>query len=383
MKRYLVLFFYEMMEPVFLYKDIGSIALSLSKYYGWQVTFAYLDIRGEIKDNLYQKYVNLTPIHYEKNRLKKWKNIITFIWKNSKNYDVLNFYFGGREELFLALITKIRNPNIKVYVKMDLVKEKYIRQINLSKNLSVKILQALSNILTSVIDLYTVECRTYIFGLNKIKRFRNKVKYLPNGFFDDLVEVDKDIKKEKIFLTVGRLGTPEKNTEMFIEAIENIEPEKLKDWKIYLVGSMTDEFFEWFSNKLKSKPYLKNYIIITGNINNKKELYTLYAKSSVFVLSSRWESWGLVVTEAMSFGCYSIITDCCDAFREIFDYGENGFCKLIKNEDKFSMQKAIEEVLDSNVCYLKKGRKAKIFVENNLKWKQIVYNLNDYLFNIL
>lgn len=378
MKRYLVLFFYEMMEPVFLYKDIGSIALSLSKYYGWQVTFAYLDIRGEIKDNLYQKYVNLTPIHYEKNRLKKWKNIITFIWKNSKNYDVLNFYFGGREELFLALITKIRNPNIKVYVKMDLVKEKYIRQINLSKNLSVKILQALSNILTSVIDLYTVECRTYIFGLNKIKRFRNKVKYLPNGFFDDLVEVDKDIKKEKIILTVGRLGTLEKNTEMLVEAIENIETEKLKNWKIYLVGSMTDEFTKWFNERLNVKPYLKNYFIVTGNISDKKELYTLYAKSSVFVLPSRWESWGLALTEAMAFGCFPIVTDCCDAFYEILDIANSNFGKIIPTEDKNALINAIEEVLDNKVDYINNGIKAHEFVSENFDWEIIAQKLDNY-----
>ena len=53
-------------------------------------------------------------------------------------------------------------------------------------------------------------------NLNKIERFKNRIKYLPNGYFGDLIKIDKDIKKEKIILTVGRLGTLQKNTEMLV-----------------------------------------------------------------------------------------------------------------------------------------------------------------------
>lgn len=383
MKRYLTVFFYETMEPVFLYKDTGSIALALAKYYNWKSTFAYLNICGNIQNETYEKYVELKTIEYNKNKFIKWFNIIKFIWKESKNYDVINFYFGGRKELLLALIAKMSKKKIKVYIKMDLVKDKYLRQINLSKKLSVKLLQFFSNLLSNVIDLYTVECKAYVNGLNNIKRFKNKIKYLPNGYFDDLVEIDKNINKEKIILTVGRLGTVEKNSEMLIEAIEHIDYQKLIGWKVYLVGPYTDKFNKYIKEKISNKEYLKEVFVITGNINDKKELYSLYVRSAVFVLPSIWESWGLALTEAMSFGCYPIVTDCNDVFKEILNYGDSGFAKIIPTKDVIALQEAIEDVILNNVDYINKGQQAKKFAESNLNYKNISRQLNYYLIELL
>lgn len=367
------------MNQAFLYKDTGSIAMALSKYHNWKTTFAYLDICGDIKDKTYEQYVELKPICFNENKLKKWINIVSFIWRESKENDVINFYFGGRSELLLALISKMSNSKIKVYIKMDLVKEKYLRQVNLENRLTIKFLQIFSCLLSNVVDLYTVECKAYIEGLNKIKRFNGKVKYLPNGYFSDLVEIDSYVKKEKIILTVGRLGTRQKNTEMLVEAIESIDPQKLVGWEIYLVGSMTDDFKKWFKEKIERNQYLKEIFICTGNISNKRELYNIYAKSSVFVLTSRWESWGLVVTESMGFACYPIVTDCCDAFYEIISSDEEGLAKIIPNEDVKSLKEAIEQVVDNRIDYLQKGKKVKAYAEKNLEWKTITKLLDKYL----
>ena len=383
MKRYLTVFFYETMEPVFLYKDTGSIALALAKYYNWKSTFAYLNICGNIQNETYEKYVELKTIEYNKNKFIKWFNIIKFIWKESKNYDVINFYFGGRKELLLALIAKISNQKIKVYIKMDLVKDKYLRQINQNKKASVKLLQFFSNLLSNVVDLYTVECKAYVNGLNNVKRFKNKIKYLPNGYFDDLVELDKNINKEKIILTVGRLGTVEKNTEMLIEAIEHIDSQKLIGWQVYLVGPYTDKFNKYIKEKISNKEYLNKIFVITGNIDDKKELYSLYAKSAVYVLPSIWESWGLALTEAMSFGCYPIVTDCNDVFKEILNYGDSGFAKIIPTKDVIALQEAIEDAILNNVDYINKGQQAKKFAESNLNYKNISRQLNYYLIELL
>ena len=108
-KRYLTVFFYKTMDKVFLYKDTGSIAYGLAKYHNYKASFGYLDICGEIKDVEYEKYVELLPIKYHNNIFIKWKNIIVFIWKMAKKYDVINFYFGGRQEMLLALVAKISN----------------------------------------------------------------------------------------------------------------------------------------------------------------------------------------------------------------------------------------------------------------------------------
>lgn len=375
--RFLTINFYTSKEAN-LWKDNGGIPYALSRYYGYKSRYVYLDKHGIVKNEEYEKYVELDAIKSGNNTLINYFNILNYIYKNANNFDVFNFYELGIIGILASKLAKIINPKIIVYNKLDMGRAIFIE---LTRNNSVKrkIKNFLLGKLTSCIDLYTVETYAYVENLNKIERFKNRIKYLPNGFFSDLVKIDKDIKKEKIILTVGRLGTLEKNTEMLVEAIENIETEKLKNWKIYLVGSMTDEFTKWFNERLNVKPYLKNYFIVTGNISDKKELYTLYAKSSVFVLPSRWESWGLTLTEAMAFGCFPIVTDCCDAFYEILDIANSNFGKIIPTEDKNALINAIEEVLDNKVDYINNGIKAHEFVSENFDWDIVVENLDKYL----
>lgn len=378
-KRYLTVFFYKTMDKVFLYKDTGSIAYGLAKYHNYKASFGYLDICGEIKDVEYEKYVELLPIKYHNNIFIKWKNIIVFIWKMAKKYDVINFYFGGRQEMLLALVAKISNSKVKIYVKMDLLKKFYHNQINSEMNIKLSIKHMLVAILSFAVDLYTVECSAYVQELNKLKRFSGKIKYLTNGFFSDLVKFDREISKEKIILTVGRIGTVEKNTEMLVEAIKLINQDKIQEWKVYLVGPVTNEFKIWYEKELEERPYLKTIFVMTGNISNKKKLYEIYAKSSVFVLTSRWESWGLVLVEAAHFKNYTIVTDCCDSFREFIIDGDRGFGKIIPNENVGELKIALEDVLDNKVDYNQKGNLAGKFVDERFDWKLITKQLKEYL----
>lgn len=361
-------------ETVELYKDFGGIPYALSKYLGYQSNLInFGKKKTNINDLEYLKYVDIKQFIVKNRYISLFWHIIKYI----NEYDIINIYYVGIMGILITFVAKLFNPNIVVWVKLDLGRAFFENQVK-NKTLKRKIKNFLLAFLTKKIDLYTVETKTYEEPLNNLKRFNGKVKYLPNGFFSDLVKIDKDIKKEKIILTVGRLGTLEKNTEMLVEAIENIETEKLKNWKIYLVGSMTDEFTKWFNERLNVKPYLKNYFIVTGNISDKKELYTLYAKSSAFVLPSRWESWGLALTEAMAFGCFPIVTDCCDAFYEILDIANSNFGKIIPTEDKNALINAIEEVLDNKVDYINNGIKAHEFVSENFDWEIIAQKLDNY-----
>lgn len=361
-----------------LYKDVGGIPFALSKYCGYKSSFAYFNTVGKIENKYYEKYVNLISIDYGNFKILNWLRLIKFVYFNAAAYNILNMYHGDTVLLLLAYVAKLKNPSIKIYIKLDLGRKYYNKLIELDKkkNLKYKIISEINK----VVDLYTVETKEYVDKLNKIKKFHSKVKYLPNGFFSDLVSIDEKIPKEKIILTVGRLGTYQKNTELLIHAIANIEPLKLYGWKVYLVGSITDKFINVLNSILLEKTYLKNVFVITGNINDKKELYKIYARSSVFVLPSRWESWGLVVTEAINFECYTILTNCCDAFKEMFNQNIKGneYGKIIESENTIEFQKALEDVLDNKINYEEKGRSASKFVRENFDWKIIVKNLDFY-----
>lgn len=373
MKKFLTIDF-ERYENTKCWKDVGAIPYALAKYCNYKSTLICFE-NNETVDKIYEKYVDLIQLKYKKNKIINIFTIYLYVLRKINHYDIINMYHGVFFTIVLACLIKLINPNVKIYIKLDLGRKYYNKLVEVDRinNYKYKIIC----ILNKVIDLYTVETKNYVNVLNNIKKFGGKVKYLPNGFFSDLVEFDENIKKEKIILTVGRLGTVEKNTEMLVEAIECIEPSKLKNWKIYLVGSMTDEFYVWLNNKLNSKSYLKKNFVITGKINDKKELYTIYNKSSVFVLPSRFESWGIALTEAMAFGCYPIVTNCCDAFSEIL-YTCN-FAKIIQNEDKNALKNSIEEILDGKVDYIRKGQIAYEFTRKKYDWQVIIKTLDKYL----
>ena len=372
-KRILTMFWYDDAGEVHLYKDVGGIPYALAKYCGWQATFAYNDANGVIHNEDYEKYVKLDRIRFpkilEKLKLRyiKYFQVIKYVYFNAPKYDVINFYHCHKFIKFLCWLAKKRNPNIITYVKLDM-----------SKNGFEKELKNNCNRRWYFTDLFTVETNKYVDELNKLSKFSGKVKYLPNGFFSDLEDIDlSKIKKEKIILTVGRLGTYQKNTELLIESLIEIE-DKLNEWKVYLVGPMTEDFKIWLNKRLVDHSKLKNKIVITGNIIDKKELYQIYAKSSIFVLPSRYEGFPLVIQEAMHFACYPIVTNCFPAADEVIRTGKNGFGDIV-NQSENDLNNVLKSIKIIN--YLEKGQKAAEFVNENFDWKILAKKLENYFLN--
>lgn len=58
---------------------------------------------------------------------------------------------------------------------------------------------------------------------------------------------------------------------------------------------------------------------------NQSELPTLYAAADVLVLPSEYETWGLVVNEAMACGLPCIVSDACGAAADMILEGKTGF----------------------------------------------------------
>ena len=372
-KKILTMFWYDDAGEVHLYKDVGGIPYALAKYCGWQATFAYNDANGVIHNEDYEKYVKLDRIRFpkilEKLKLRyiKYFQVIKYVYFNAPKYDVINFYHCHKFIKFLCWLAKKRNPNIITYVKLDMSKNGFEKE--LKNNCKRR---------WDFTDLFTVETNKYVDELNELSKFSGKVKYLPNGFFADLEDIDlSKIKKEKIILTVGRLGTYQKNTELLIESLIEIE-DKLNEWIVYLVGPMTEDFKIWLNNRLVDHSKLKNKIVITGNIIDKKELYQIYAKSSIFVLPSRYEGFPLVIQEAMHFACYPIVTNCFPAADEVIQTGKNGFGDIV-NQSENDLNNVLKSIKIIN--YLEKGQKAAEFVNENFDWKILAKKLENYFLN--
>lgn len=134
---------------------------------------------------------------------------------------------------------------------------------------------------------------------------------MPNGFDEEyLKEMNLHEctfkEKENLIITVGRLGTFQKNTEMLLRALGNVD---LRDWKVILLGPYDENFKKIISSFYKENPEKHTSVEFIGAIYDKKELWEYYNKAKVFVFTSRYESYGLVFDEAIRFKNYIVSTD--------------------------------------------------------------------------
>ena len=100
-----------------------------------------------------------------------------------------------------------------------------------------------------------------------------------------------------------------------------------------------------------------------------------YAESSIFVLSSRYEGFGMVLIEAMSFGIPCVSFDCNYGPSDIIKDGEDGF--LIKNGDEKDFAQKLQELMRDENLRKEMGEKARVNVERFLpehvvkKWDEL------------
>lgn len=155
------------------------------------------------------------------------------------------------------------------------------------------------------IDIYVVQTESDKEYLKEKYNYTSLKINNPNTF-NEYVE---KMTFPKRFIAAGRL-VKLKNFELLIDSFKrfnNIYP----DWKLYIFGDGPEK------NKLKAK--IKKYkledkIFLPGkSLDMKKE----YNNASIYLMSSLWEGWGMVVTEAMQNGLAIISTE-LPSVEEIF-----------------------------------------------------------------
>ena len=227
--------------------------------------------------------------------------------------------------------------------------------------------------MTDLISYESIEA--YEFMKDSYAGIDTKAKtiYLPNGYDNEIIDkikVKTLEEKENIILTVGRLGTEAKNTELLLETLKEID---LKDWKVYLVGSIDKRFINYKENFFKENPHLVDKIIFTGEIKDREELYKYYNRTKVFVLPSRWESFGIVMVEAMAFGDYVITSNTCAA-KDITNNNEVG--KIIEIDSKKELKDEIIKTISGEIDLKEKYEKTLNHV-SNFKYSYLIEKLGE------
>lgn len=177
---------------------------------------------------------------------------------------------------------------------------------------------------------------------------KTKCIYIPN-VIDSLPDKRSKLTNKNI-ITIGRLS-PEKGQKDLIDAFKIVNKE-LPKTKLFIVGDgPLRKELEDYTKELK----LTDKIIFTGFLGDKgKEKYIL--DSSIFILPSYTESFGLVLIEAMSYGLPCIAFDTSDGAKELL---KNNVGILVKDRNKEKIaQEIIKELKNKNGSeYSEKGYK--------------------------
>ena len=178
---------------------------------------------------------------------------------------------------------------------------------------------------------------------------REKTKVIYNPAYPNLAEdkVHYEEGKKKWFKqdclkisAVGHLHTP-KNYPNLINAIDILKNKNKINCQVIIAGEGSEK------NKIEAmidEKNLNNEITLVGSITNP---ISLIEESDLFVLSSSYEGFGMVIVEALSIGKTVVSTDCYSGPAEII--GDNEFGYLCKVDDPSDLAEKIDYASKNNI----------------------------------
>lgn len=148
---------------------------------------------------------------------------------------------------------------------------------------------------------------------------------IPNPLSWETVENESILlQKKKEILVVSRIYNPEKRIDLVLKIWRELQKRKLtEDWKLRIVGDGVHR-----PTLMKMAEDMKLKGIIWEGWSDPK---TFYNTSSIFMMTSACEGWGLTLTESMQTGVVPLAFDTYPALHDIITDNYDGF--IIKNND--------------------------------------------------
>lgn len=361
-------------ENFHLVKDVGQVPFFVHKsgiYNGELVSYQNNAEYPYLEDEV--KGLKLTFINKAGHFISHQKSILKFLISSSKKIDILNLFHFKRENILYLLVYKSLNPKGRAYVKLDmdiLFFKNYNSFFFSNYKLKNYLLKGLVQAHFKLTDLFSVETEEAAEYLKKVyPELENKLICVPNGvdneFIDRSIAVKTFEKKENIILTVGRIGTDQKNTELFLESLLLTD---LEDWKVYIIGPIEKSFEPYIKNYFVKNPDLKDKIFFTGNISDRKEIFDWYNRAKVFCMTSRYEGFPLAFSEALYFGNYIITAPLsCSSF--VTDHGRLGY---VSEANPADFAAAIKNTIAKGFLKPDLYQAIRSFSKLNLTWPRII-----------
>ena len=256
-------------------------------------------------DNLYKWHTEECNTHYIlstktaeqrdiRNRLKNFRKILR---EKDIKYCCLAGY-GRIEYLRMIIAAKMRGCKVLLFSESW-----YGRRtpFNILKSWFLKMF-------ADVFLVSGIRARDFTANVLKIKPEKIAIPYsvVDNAHFANPGNYNPDTK---VMLCMARFSK-EKNQEFLINAF--LKSSLSESWTLKLVGA--GPLKEDLEKKFKEK-----HNITLCNWAKYNDLPTIYHNSSMFVLASTFEPWGLVVNEAMSAGLPCVVSRAVGAMPDLVD----------------------------------------------------------------
>lgn len=165
-----------------------------------------------------------------------------------------------------------------------------------------------------------------------------KFRFIPNGlsFSEFLDEKDLD-RKQTVVLIVARLDEHFKRISLALEAWRQVktDPRSL-GWQLKIVGTGADE------QAYRRQVEHDNISDVSFLGRQNPEEY--YREASLFLMTSRSESWGLTLTESQQMGVVPVAFDTYPTLRDIITSGHDGL--IIPDNDLPAYTEALLRLMD-------------------------------------
>lgn len=182
----------------------------------------------------------------------------------------------------------------------------------------------------------------------------DNLKAIPNSIiFDEDFKLKTDFKNKTI-LYVGRITTRQKRFQSLLNIWKKLQF-LLPDYKLEIVGGGPEKkYYEKMAQEM-------NLCRITFHGFQSPEKY--YKKAQVLCMVSNYEGFGMVLVEAMQYGCVPFAFDSFAALSDIIDDGINGY-KIPPFDEEIYVQRIVDFIKKP------KDEKEKIYNASMSKAKQ-------------
>ena len=195
------------------------------------------------------------------------------------------------------------------------------------------------------------------FYTKKLRKYPCNCVYIPNLL--DSIPKRLAPLQEKRLISVGRLS--QEKGHMDLLKIFNQLEKRHPDWHLDIIGDGPER------DRLEA--YIKSHNlhdkVTLHGFQSKEYIDNMLHKSSLFVMTSYTESFGIVLLEAMSHGIPCVAFSSAEGAKEIITSGKNGY--LIKNRNSSAMIKKIEDIMKKEDVRKELGKQARKSIKQYTK----------------